>query len=829
MDVRAPSLLWVVLLAALCGCGGGDDPVDAAAPPAPCLGRTELPGGAVAEWFSSGPCGQAGEQCIFGACVCAPRCGDGQLVAVQSLRLADRGVRGLAGARVVAPSPDGKHVYVAASRDGVITVLTAPPELAPVPGLEVALTDGGDGVTALAIRPDGAELLAGLGSTSTLVALTRDAASGALGAGGAPLFGPFDGVRDIAFAGVDSALTAARGEGAVAALSRGPDGWTVAATLKGPALKGVSVVEVVGGAPDVAWAGAGEAGAVVRLTRSGDAWAIDRTETLVALAGLQDLAVSPDEQHLYVAGWGGVHAFSLQGGGLVEVGAGVPLPAPHGIEHGYSDETPSATQAIALSPAGDLVLSTSFFGGYVLVWDRDPASGALTGGRVADYQPVYSDDNFDEEETGQNSPLGFDPETDIRLAAFEPDPSGERLYLTSGLWDAVAALRFDGEGAPRTEAVRQHGDGGLTNLGGAYNIVLSPDQRHLYVGAWNSEHPSAFARDEATGTLTPLPEPQSASGEKNPVNYGHPDLAITADGASILSIDDQFNQVHAYDRDPESGALTLHGKAGAELPFDLLVSITLTPDGRSVYAGDFFGNQVGTFTRDPASRDIASGPLLVHGEGGLELEGVEDIVVSDDSRHVYVVAYFSAAVTVFDRDPDTTELAMRQVLSPKSGSSGLFFGMEAGAITPDGTRMVLISPVTETLALCERDPMSGDLALLWHDQWERGKWGPDLRPGLPSPGRVAVVPGGGAVAISLRRWGSVAGFALREDPPSLEWIDTYVPSEALYPTLEFANGVAVTGDGRTVYIASLLGDSLTVFQRNTAAPGADDGCMGTCP
>jgi sugar lactone lactonase YvrE len=46
---------------------------------------------------------------------------------------------------------------------------------------------------------------------------------------------------------------------------------------------------------------------------------------------------------------------------------------------------------------------------------------------------------------------------------------------------------------------------------------------------------------------------------------------------------------------------------------------------------------------------------------------------------------------------------------------------------------------------------------------------------------------------------------------------------------DFTNGLALSQDGAHLYATSMLGDSLTVFQRNPAKPGKDNECGTVCP
>jgi 6-phosphogluconolactonase (cycloisomerase 2 family) len=711
----------------------------------------------------------------------------------------------------MALSPDGSQLVVAAELDGQISVLESG-TLVPIDALKMPLND----VTALAMSPSGTTLLAG---HDAVTAFTRDLETGALSQThtlsgkwqkrrGEKKVDPFAGIRDLLFVSDTVALSASPGGVAVLNFCGGQICFTGAvdqAPIEGTA--GAVTLRAVGAR---VWAAGGDT--VLQLQESGGQWSVAQSHQI---NGVQDIAISADGKHLYVAGDGGLRAWTVADGALTAMDA-VTLPAPHGITHGYSDEEPAQTQAVTLAAGGAIVAASSFYGGYVLLWDRDTSTGALSNGRVSDYQPASADDRLDVEGAGDKRAIGFDPATDSRLARFVSDAAGDTVFVVSGLWSALGALQADG-GELKTVARRQQGDGGIINLGGAYAVAHSPDGKHVYVGAANAPHPGAWARDAVTGALTPLAEPSNTG--ISPIDYGMPDVTVTADGAQVLAIDDEFNRVHAYDRDAETGALSFVMNTSAENSFDLLISLTVSPDGKSVYVADFYGNQVGHITRDAAGQ-LSLGELYRDGEGVQNMGGPEAVLVAPDNRFAYAVTYVGAALLVFNRDTGSGALTQTQVLHPTEGDEELFFGMEDAAFNSDASRVILVSPVSDRIAVCSRDAASGEVALLWQAPFHADE--------QPDPGRVVVAPDNKSVHVSLRKWGAVASFDLNADG-SLNWTGTWSPPEQLKGKTDFLNGLTLPADGKHLYSVSMLGDSLTVFQRNTAKAGSNNGCGESCP
>jgi DNA-binding beta-propeller fold protein YncE len=91
-------------------------------------------------------------------------------------------------------------------------------------------------------------------------------------------------------------------------------------------------------------------------------------------------------------------------------------------------------------------------------------------------------------------------------------------------------------------------------------------------------------------------------------------------------------------------------------------AIAASPDGLSVYVGVDTSDAIAIFDRDPASGAItqkpgADGCWSETGASGcadgVALDFPRTVAVSPDGRNVYVAAFSSNAVAVFERDPLT--------------------------------------------------------------------------------------------------------------------------------------------------------------------------------
>jgi 6-phosphogluconolactonase (cycloisomerase 2 family) len=233
-------------------------------------------------------------------------------------------------------------------------------------------------------------------------------------------------------------------------------------------------------------------------------------------------------------------------------------------------------------------------------------------------------------------------------------------------------------------------------------VAVSPDGRSVYVassveiGEDFSSTIAVFARDPVSGALTQLPGAAGCVASE-----GYPDCLPArglSDGSSSLVISPDGNHVYlasrdlrsvaphggtiaAFARDPatgslaqlpgESGCLTIDGREGCGSARTLgswppnLSELVISPDGRNAYApfvlaGGLRGG-IATFRRDPATGALAQLPGRAGCYSERRMPGClrayalwypTGAAISADGRTVYVSAFNSAAIAVFERGGD---------------------------------------------------------------------------------------------------------------------------------------------------------------------------------
>jgi DNA-binding beta-propeller fold protein YncE len=142
-------------------------------------------------------------------------------------------------------------------------------------------------------------------------------------------------------------------------------------------------------------------------------------------------------------------------------------------------------------------------------------------------------------------------------------------------------------------------------------------------------------------------------------------LAVSPDGANVYLVSVIDDALATFSRDPATGVLTFvdaafdgqNGVDGLEGAFGNF-SIVVSPDGANVYVAASDDDSIAVFDRDAFTGELTFSELHRHGVAGVNaLSGAWGVTVSRDGAHVYVAAFLSQAIAVFDRDPMTGTLS----------------------------------------------------------------------------------------------------------------------------------------------------------------------------
>ncbi|MFT7625224.1 MAG: 6-phosphogluconolactonase (cycloisomerase 2 family), partial [Myxococcota bacterium] len=461
--------------------------------------------------------------------------------------------------------------------------------------------------------------------------------------------------------------------------------------------------------------------------------------------------------------------------------------------------------ALEVSPDGKtLAVAGPSVGFDVLLYDLDEASGPSLRGYM-DGRPTV-----DGVMEISNTPLSqLDDPTDLVLPpehawSVSLTSAGDHLYAASFWSDAWTAIDISANESAAQGFV-QRGHNGVSWLLGAYNLELSPDDRHLYVAPRLVGTVKPFAVDATTGGLTELESPPEPvfGDEAGSVSNVH----VAPDGSQVFAIDSLYAKLLVYDRDADTGLLTLRSHAplpDCEGQPAFPVDVAVSPDGTHVFVADF---QYGVSCMDVFPRqDGGVGEPLQLAES--VLEGIENFVFSADARHVYA-ACLGGTVAHYLRDDQGGLTAQPTV------EIDALVGAEFTVMSPDERWLYVASPVADKVIVFSRALETGTLTL--HQIVNDSNQGSRLE----GAAGLAITPDGRHLYVTARIHDAINHFSVGTDGKlSLEAVVQGQPGQ------EWVNGLAMRSDGAMLYSSAVDAHAVMAWR---VIRGDQDGCLGICP
>lgn len=340
---------------------------------------------------------------------------------------------------------------------------------------------------------------------------------------------------------------------------------------------------------------------------------------------------------------------------------------------------------------------------------------------------------------------------------------------------------------------------------------LSLPQSYAYGTIVDPRHDPAL---EQTGAVTGAQVPDLVQPNA---------IALSPDGLHAYAAAGTSNAVLHFHRDPTSGALShvasykaaTAGFASAKLknPQD----IRFSPDGGFLYVAARGDSAVTVLARNAGDGTLA----FVHSLTG---EGADDVVrlaLSPDGKHVYAVGRTSSTLAAFSRDAGTGQIALAHALTRQTPGVGALNQPNGIAVSPDGAQVYVTARIGNAVIAFDRntDPAHAQFGRLTHKtSYANGLNGVS---GLRGAFGIALSSDGRQVYVAAEQDNGVVLFD-RAANGALSLRHTWQHGGAGLHGLRGAQGIEVAPDGREVFVTGADDDSLTVFQRNTGS-GAQAG------
>jgi DNA-binding beta-propeller fold protein YncE len=311
------------------------------------------------------------------------------------------------------------------------------------------------------------------------------------------------------------------------------------------------------------------------------------------------------------------------------------------------------------------------------------------------------------------------------------------------------------------------------------------------------------------------------------------------------------------DRSKPLGGCTPVRALRGPAPFLGSNAVAISPDGKNVYVASSRSNAIAVFRRQASTGKLTQGSgtagcIAAKGASGcakaVGLAGPNSVAVSADGKNVYATSLASDAVVTFHRRPSTGALTQADDGSgciANSATSGCATGRaldgpDVVAVSPDGNSVYVGSFVGNAVAVFGRNPSTGALTQ------PAGATGCVVNTptdgcatglALAAPEGMAISADGNTVYVAAASSNSLAVLTRNPSTGALSQatdgtgciVDSALTGCTTGTRLGGANAVAVSPDDGNVYVTSLLSNSVTTFTRTpTTGQLAQQGGTSAC-
>ena len=308
------------------------------------------------------------------------------------------------------------------------------------------------------------------------------------------------------------------------------------------------------------------------------------------------------------------------------------------------------------------------------------------------------------------------------------------------------------------------------------------------------------------------------------------DIALSPDGRFLYAVgrDDDALVVFETALDATSDDATLDAlvyvdlfQDGTDGIFGLLGAsgVAASPDGRHIYATAQYDDTLAVFARDATTDDLSflAAELKENGVGGvMGLDGASAVVVSPDDSLVVVAGHVDNALAIFARDATLDYLTFADVEFP---SPAPLRGASDVALSPDSLHLYATAEIDDALLLFERQGLSSD-QFDFVSYLQDGVSGVE---GLDGASAVAVSPDGRHVFVAGKIDDALSVYDRDSTTGALTLNAIYQDGEGDLDGLLGPSSITVHPSGYWVLVTGRYGNTVALFERNpnTGSLGLD--------
>ena len=288
--------------------------------------------------------------------------------------------------------------------------------------------------------------------------------------------------------------------------------------------------------------------------------------------------------------------------------------------------------------------------------------------------------------------------------------------------------------------------------------------------------------------------------------------ALSPDGRLAIATAFQSKTAVLFLRDVVTGELALSDAAHdgeKDVRFEWPIDAAFSTDGKFAYVLD-----------DQGATGQGSLETFRVNDGKLELVGSDDgkdgcymggrgLALHPDGKTLFVAGSRPGALVVVDRDKETGKTTVRQVIRDEEENAHGLAGAMGVAVSPDGRFVYVSAGRFSGDSAVSAFKLGDDGRVVFLQEFVNGQG--DVR-GFEGGNHLAMSPDGLNLYATATRSSSLACFRVDKATGKLAYLETLPDGAQGGPN--GAAGVAVSPDGRFVYVATEDGKAISIFGRD---------------
>ncbi len=397
----------------------------------------------------------------------------------------------------------------------------------------------------------------------------------------------------------------------------------------------------------------------------------------------------------------------------------------------------------------------------------------------------------------------------------------------------VAVVASNENGMVNIEFVERRKDrsGGVRGLRRAAAVALSPDGAFVYAAGRSDHSIAIFARNATTGSLTYTGRVRNNRNGVSGLKYPN-DLAISPDGNNLYALGYGANALLSFAIEDDGGLTFVRRHRQGEVDNGLTIdglsrprSLAISPDGANVYVGGYVSNAIAVFKRNTENGRIDYIERHKDGLGGVDgLARVMDVAVSNDGKRVLAAGMADNAIALFNRNASNGTLSFVERKRDGSGGVDGLGGASSVALSPDAGHLYATGKSDRAVTLFAVNATTGSLSFV--ARYKDGVGGVD---GLNGACNVAVSPDGRHVWVAGSLDDAVALFERDASTGELGWLERAKDGEGGVDGLDQTTALLLDPSSKHVYSAGYRDNAVAVLFRNRAPEAQDDAAGSVAP